>query len=107
MFITALLSMFISNTATVATMIPLVSAYCEAKYAYGMNHKKRNLLLLSVAYAANIGGTGIITGSPPNLLVLTHLKAQYIYIRKVRPWLLICFVHPIFRFWFFVTFGDE
>ena len=79
MFITALLSMFISNTATVATMIPLVSAYCEAKYAYGMNHKKRNLLLLSVAYAANIGGTGIITGSPPNLLVLTHLKAQYIH----------------------------
>ena len=59
-------------------MIPLVSAYCEAKYAYGMNHKKRNLLLLSIAYAANIGGTGIITGSPPNLLVLTHLKAQYI-----------------------------
>ena len=85
MFITALLSMFISNTATVATMIPLVSAYCEAKYAYGMNHKKRNLLLLSVAYAANIGGTGIITGSPPNLLVLTHLKAQYIYIRTFRP----------------------
>jgi len=76
MFITALLSMFISNTATVATMIPLVSAYCEAKYAYGMNHKKRNLLLLSVAYAANIGGTGIITGSPPNLLVLTHLKGS-------------------------------
>ena len=76
MFITAVLSMFISNTATTATMIPLVSAYCDAKYTNGMNHKKRNFLLLSVAYAANIGGTGIITGSPPNLLVLTHLDGS-------------------------------
>ena len=32
--------------------------------------RKRNLLLMSVAYAANIGGTAVITGSPPNLVVL-------------------------------------
>ena len=30
----------------------------------------RNFLLLSVAYASNIGGTGVITGSPPNLVVM-------------------------------------
>ena len=30
---------------------------------------ERNFLLLAVAYAANIGGTGVITGSPPNLVV--------------------------------------
>ena len=30
---------------------------------------ERNFLLLSVAYAANIGGTGVVTGSPPNLVV--------------------------------------
>ena len=33
----------------------------------------RNFLLLSVAYASNIGGTGVITGSPPNLVVLNVL----------------------------------
>ena len=31
MFTTAFLSMFISNTATVATIIPLLSAYCNAR----------------------------------------------------------------------------
>ena len=31
--------------------------------------KQRNLLLMAVAYSANIGGTGVITGSPPNLVV--------------------------------------
>ena len=41
-----------------------------------MNHQKRNMLLLSVAYAANIGGTGILTGSPTNLVVLTQLKGS-------------------------------
>ena len=32
--------------------------------------KQRNILLLSVAYAASIGGTGVITGNPSNLVVL-------------------------------------
>ena len=37
----------------------------------------RNFLLLSVAYASNIGGTGVITGSPPNLVVLNVLDSAY------------------------------
>ncbi len=32
--------------------------------------RQRNVLLIAVAYAANIGGTGVITGSPPNLVIL-------------------------------------
>ena len=77
MIVTAFLSMTISNTATVAMMIPIVDAVCNALYKnQKMDHKKRDMLLLSVAYSANIGGTGIITGSPPNLLVLTQLKGS-------------------------------
>ena len=77
MFVTWFLSMWVSNTATVATMIPLVTSYCKIRYPNQMNHRRRNLLLLSIAYAANIGGTGILTGSPPNLIVLKELDGKW------------------------------
>ena len=32
--------------------------------------KQRNVLLLSIAYAASIGGTGVITGNPSNLVIM-------------------------------------
>ena len=88
MIVTAFLSMFISNTATVAMMIPIVDAVCNALYKnQKMDHKKRDMLLLSVAYSANIGGTGFITGSPPNLLVLTQLKDSSV---TFLTWVFFC-----------------
>ena len=38
---------------------------------------ERNFLLMSIAYAANIGGTGVITGSPPNLVVPDVLTSMF------------------------------
>ena len=38
---------------------------------------ERNFLLMSIAYAANIGGTGVITGSPPNLVVPDVLTRMF------------------------------
>jgi len=89
MFITAFLSMWISNTATTAMMIPIVSAVAQTMDQHeeeemddmreGNDRNKRELskrgfvrrqeLLLSVAYAANVGGTAVVTGSPPNLVL--------------------------------------
>lgn len=40
--------------------------------------KRRNLMLLSVAYAASIGGTGVITGTPSNLIILEVCLLIYI-----------------------------
>ena len=94
MFTTMFLSMWISNTAATALMVPIVDSVCEAMFETDdveLGHKdttkpkqrtkvqevKRNLMLLSCAYAANIGGTGVITGTPPNLVVLSTLDKDY------------------------------
>eukprot|EP00093_Oithona_nana_P005229 05229.XXX_19647_17798_1 [CDS] Oithona nana genome sequencing. len=87
MIITALLSMWISNTATTAMMIPLVNAITNALYQDKMDHGKRNILLLSIAYAANIGGTGTVTGSPTNLIVLKELDGSKV---TFDSWFLAC-----------------
>jgi len=92
---TMFLSMWISNTAAVALMVPIVDSICEAmtedageaelgpgqgKEAGARSRQqetKRNLMLLACAYSANIGGTGVITGTPPNLVVLSTLESDY------------------------------
>merc|ERR1712165_276072 len=88
MLTTGFLSMWISNTATTAMMIPIVDAIAQvgkktSKYFISETQKKakverqRNLLLMAVAYSANIGGTGVITGSPPNLVVPQVLENRF------------------------------
>ena len=44
------------------------------------------LLLLSVAYAANIGGMGVVTGTPPNLVALKYLEDSVSF----AEWMAIC-----------------
>jgi di/tricarboxylate transporter len=60
---TALLSAFISNTGTVATLMP---AIMTAAWVIGSTPSK---LLIPVAFAANAGGLLTLTGTPPNIVV--------------------------------------
>jgi di/tricarboxylate transporter len=60
---TALLSAFISNTGTVATLMP---AIMTAAWVIGSSPSK---LLIPVAFAANAGGLLTLTGTPPNIVV--------------------------------------
>ena len=70
--ITAALSMWISNTATAAMMMPLSLGMLK-----GLDvHKERRTLvfvLLGVAYSASIGGIGTLVGSPPNAIAAAQM----------------------------------
>jgi sodium-dependent dicarboxylate transporter 2/3/5 len=66
MLASALLSMWISNTATTLMLFPVALAVLERSddRRFGVP------LLLGVAYAASIGGTGTPIGTPPNLIFM-------------------------------------
>ena len=62
----ALLSMWISNTATTLMLLPIALAVIQ-----GCDDKRLALpLLLGMCYAASIGGTGTPVGTPPNLIFM-------------------------------------
>ena len=70
--ITALLSMFMSNTATaammVAILVPVLAALPES------DNKGKVGLALAIPVAANIGGLGTPIGTPPNVTAVGYLK---------------------------------
>ncbi len=69
MVASALLSMWVSNTATTLMLLPV--AYAVLDSADSDNAKKLAIpLFLGIAYAASIGGLGTPIGSPPNVVFL-------------------------------------
>jgi len=64
---TAMLSAFISNTGTVATLLPAVIAVA---WSVGSFPSK---LLIPLAFAANCGGLLTLTGTPPNIVINSSL----------------------------------
>ncbi len=71
MLITATFSMWMSNTATTAMMIVLVQPLA---LQIPEGDRFRRALILSVPFAANIGGIGTPIGTPPNAIALAQLE---------------------------------
>ena len=89
--ITSLLSMFISNTATTAMMVPIAVSLIDKKFP-----RMRTMLVLGTAYAANIGGNGTVVGSPPNAIAAAALNLTFF------DWLKIGFPTTILMFPFVI-----
>ena len=70
--LTALLSMWISNTATAAMVLPMALGLLGNPGPAGeggdIGPRERVFVLLGVAYSASIGGMGTLVGSPPNAI---------------------------------------
>ncbi len=87
--VTALLSMWISNTATAAMMLPLAMGL--------MSHLDKEkerptfvFVLLGIAYCASIGGMGTLVGSPPNAIAAKALDMDFAgWMRVGLPMMLI------------------
>lgn len=67
----ALLSMWISNTATVVMLLPVALAVLD-----GVENRSTLAvpLLLAVAYGAAVGGSGTPVGTPPNLIMIDNYR---------------------------------
>ncbi|MHA1772019.1 MAG: SLC13 family permease [Candidatus Thorarchaeota archaeon] len=81
----AFLSMWISNTASAAIMIPISLAVISRIHTDEVREKYGKALVLGVAYAATLGGVATLVGSTPNPLaasyISTFLGEQFSFMR--------------------------
>ena len=68
MIVTSAIGMFVSNTGTVALMLPIVVSMAAAA---GSSPRR---LLMPLAFASSMGGMMTLIGTPPNLIVSDTLQ---------------------------------
>lgn len=109
LLVTALFSMFVSNTATAAMMLTFLTPVLRSLPA---DERGRAALALAIPIGANIGGMGTPIGTPPNGIALGYLNntdglnlgigfdewtmvmAPLMLIILVISWLLLCKMYP-------------
>ena len=69
MIVTSAIGMFVSNTGTVALMLPIVVSMAAAA---GTSSRR---LLMPLAFASSMGGMMTLIGTPPNLIVSDTLES--------------------------------
>lgn len=104
--ITGLLSMFMSNTATTAMMLAILTPVLSALDAEDTG---RTAFVLAIPFAANIGGIGTPIGTPPNAVALKYLigansvsfsqwmafSVPYALVMLILVWLLLWKLYPV------------
>jgi solute carrier family 13 (sodium-dependent dicarboxylate transporter), member 2/3/5 len=90
---TGFLSMWLSNTATTMMMFPIAASVIHVMSASGTKKGIRNFsvsVLLSIAYASNIGGISTLIGTPPNTAYANIVRGQFKYNIDFFNWMLVC-----------------
>ncbi|CAH0533521.1 Sodium-dependent dicarboxylate transporter SdcS [Vibrio stylophorae] len=105
MLITAIFSMFMSNTATTAMMLSILTPVLAV---FATSDPARVALALSIPIAANIGGIGTPIGTPPNAIALKYLTGEnaitfgewmafgvpFVVVLLAFAWGLLCLFYP-------------
>ncbi len=73
MIVTALFSMFMSNTATTAMMLAILAPVLAL---FSKDDPAKIAFLLGIPFAANIGGIGTPIGTPPNAVAMKYLTGD-------------------------------
>jgi len=92
MLATAALSMWVSNTATAALMLPVAMSVVPRGPDGAVQPGKgpfATALLLSIAYSASIGGVATLIGTPPNALLAGFMRSTYGVEIGFAQWLLV------------------
>jgi len=84
----AILSMWVSNTATTLMLLPVAHAVLESDSDRNSTHALAVPLFLGIAYAASIGGLGTPIGSPPNVLFLKFYGEATGQVPSFGQWML-------------------
>jgi solute carrier family 13 (sodium-dependent dicarboxylate transporter), member 2/3/5 len=90
---TALLSMWVSNTAAALIMLPIATSVLDValdeRRQEAVARRYRERLLLGVAYAATIGGLATLIGSPPTLVIAGFAQQTLGITITFLDWMLI------------------
>ncbi len=92
MLATALLSMWISNTATTVVMLPIAvtvidllknddDGFTQGDQRFALS------LMLGIAFSANVGGLATIIGTPPNTVMIGYLEQQHDMTISFAKWM--------------------
>lgn len=114
MLATALLSMWISNTATSVMMLPIGLAIIGQFGSEGQSQEdKKNfgrILMLSIAYSASIGGIATLVGTPPNLVLAGVVQEIFAIEITFFSWMMVGLpisVILLFTCWKYLTRTKE
>ncbi|UUD64530.1 DASS family sodium-coupled anion symporter [Pseudomonas seleniipraecipitans] len=92
MLATALVAMWVSNTATAIMMLPIGMSVIAMLTQQGEEREHERFataLLLGIAYAASIGGIASLIGTPPNALLAAFLRENHNVNIGFGQWMLI------------------